>query len=98
MSYWFLAFYEGLKEYTQIHQCCDNQSSKLLRLCYHEKVPKSVWMAQRYPEFLLPLVQSCAKSAGVMSGNGGQEWASKLVTNIEQVGRGCKSHNVCDWF
>ena len=30
-------------------------------------------LAQRYPEFLSPLVQCCAKSGKVMPGSGGQE-------------------------
>ena len=41
--------------YTQIHQFCDNQSRKLLRLpIFSWKSLKNVWLSQRHPEF--PLV------------------------------------------
>ena len=40
---------------------------------FMKKFSKNVRLAQRYPEFSLPLVQCCAKSGKAMSGSGGQE-------------------------
>ena len=62
---------------------------------------KTVRLAQGYPDIQnpdVPLVQCCVKSGKTISDIGGQEWPTKLATNIELVGRECQFHYFCDWL
>ena len=61
---------------------------------------KNVRLAQRYPDIQNPDVPwfSVVLSLEKLSDIGGQEWPTKLATNIELVGRGCKCHYFCDWL
>ena len=59
-------------------------------LNFHEKVLKNVRLAQRYPEVSSPNWLDVVPKT--MAGSGAQEWPSQLATNIEQGGKGCKSH------
>ena len=76
---------KGINLYTQIHQFCENQLQKLLRLTiFSWKSPKKMLeLFKDIKNSASPMVQCRVKSLKAMPAKGGLEWSSKLATNIE---------------
>ena len=87
LSYWPSGFYEEFQERYFLHSnspiLWQSVTKIIEKIFLRKSSKKNVRFAQRYPEFLLLLIQCCAKFGKAIPGSVSQEWPSKPATNNE---------------